>query len=64
MSLLWKMASDSAVLTLIGSLFHNRGAITEKSHDFAKRPLFALTDGSISWPADKVEEVLALGLVV
>ena len=49
------MASDSAVLTLVGSSFHHEGARTEKSRDFAERPLLALSDGSTSQPTD-VEE--------
>ena len=42
LNLLWKMASDSAVLTLVGSSFHHWGARTEKSRDIAGRPLFSL----------------------
>ena len=48
LSLLWKMASDSAVLTLVGSSFHHWGARTEKSCDFAVQALFALSDVSVS----------------
>ena len=47
--------SDSAVLTLDGSLFHRQGAKIEKSRDFAEQALFALGDGSTSRPADVVE---------
>ena len=38
LSLLWKMASGSAVLTLVGSLFHHWGARTDESLDFAEWP--------------------------
>lgn len=41
MSLLRKMESDSAVLTVVGSLFNHSGARTEKSLDFAERAFFA-----------------------
>lgn len=36
--------SDSAVLTLDGSLFHRQGAKIEKSRDFAEQALFALSE--------------------
>ena len=48
LSLLRKMASDSAVLTLVGSSFHHWGATTEKSGSFAERHLLALSDGGTS----------------
>ena len=51
-----KMASDSAVLTLVGSSFHTWGARTEKSCGFAKQPRFALSDGGTIRPADVVEQ--------
>ena len=57
LSLLRKLIIDSAVLTSAGSLFHHSGAKTEKSSDFAVRPLLALSDGDTSRPA----EVLELG---
>ena len=46
LSLLLKTQSDSAVLTLVGSLFHHWGSRTEKSCDFAAQPLFALSQRS------------------
>ena len=59
LSLLQKMESDSAVLTLVGSSFHHWGNKTEKSCDFAERVLVALSDGGTSQPAD-VDEQSAL----
>ena len=55
LSLLWKMASDSAVLTVVRGSFHHWCAKTEKSRDFTERALFSLSDGGTSRPAD-VEE--------
>ena len=49
------MASDSAVLTLVGSSFHHWGGKTEKSRDFAERALFAVNGGGTSRPADVTE---------
>ena len=45
LSLLRKVASDSAVLTLVRGSFHHWGARTEKSSDIAERAVFALSDG-------------------
>ena len=55
LSLLRKMVSDSAVMTLVGASFHHWAARTEKSRDFAEQALFALSDGATSRPADVVE---------
>ena len=55
MSRLQKLASDSAVLTSAGSSFHHCGPRTEKSCDFADRPLLALSDGGTRRPAGVVE---------
>ena len=52
------MESDSAVLTLVTSSFHHRGAKTEKRHNFA---LFALSDGGTSRPADVAEQSARAG---
>ena len=46
------MESDSAVVTLVGSLFHHWGAESEMSRNFAEQALFALSDGGTSQPAD------------
>ena len=59
-SLLWKMVSDSAVLTLVGSSFHHRGATTE-SRNFTEWHLFTLSDGVTSRPADVVEGIACAG---
>ena len=47
--------SDSAVLRTVGSAFHHWGPKTDKSCDFADRPLLALSDGGSSRPAEVVE---------
>ena len=49
LSLLWKMASESAVLTLFGSSFHHWDARTVKSRNFTEQVLFALSNGGTSW---------------
>ena len=41
------MACDSVVLTVVGS--------HQNSLDFAERPLFALSDGGTSQPADELQ---------
>ena len=53
------MEIDSAVLTLVRSLFHHLSPKTEKSFDFAEYALFALCDGGNNRPAD-VGELSAL----
>lgn len=45
----------TAVLALVWSSFHHWGP--EKSHHFAERPLYALSDGGTSRPADVVEQI-------
>ena len=54
-SLLRKLVSDSAILTSGGSSFHHCGPRTEKSCDFADRPLFALRDGGTRRPVEVVK---------
>ena len=49
------MASDSAVLILVGTSFHHWGTRTGKSHDFAERALFPHSNVGTSRPADIVE---------
>ena len=55
LSLLQKMESDSAVLTLVWSSLCHWGAKTEKSCDLDEQSLFALSNGGTSRPADVVE---------
>ena len=56
LSLLRKLVSDSAILTLAGSSCHHCGPKTEKScFDFADRPLLALSHGVTGRPAEVVE---------
>ena len=55
LSLFRKILSDSAVLRTAGSSFHHWGPKTEKSWDFADRPLLALSDGGTRRPAEVVE---------
>ena len=43
--------SDSAVLPSAGSSFPQRGAKTDKSHDFDDRLLLVLSDGGTQPPA-------------
>ena len=64
LSLLWKMESDSTVLTLVGSSFHHLGAKTEKSCNFIEWALFSLGDGGNYRPADVEALSASLGHVV
>ena len=46
----------------VASPFHNWGAKTEKSHNFAEWTFFALIDGGTSQPADVVERSARAGV--
>ena len=55
---------DSAVLRTAGSSFHHWGPKTEKSCDFADRPLLALSDGGTLYYAQNFNQGGRTGRVV
>jgi len=63
LSLLRKLASNSAVLTSAGSSFHRRGARTEKSWDLAaERCLPVLSEGE--WQVNGIPQQQAYGTCI